>query len=349
MFAIPFSFASVGFWAGLIEFCVIAGVVLALHLIYADVVLKTSASHRLPGYVGAYLGGPARLIATCSALVGICGTLLAYLVLGSVFLQGIVGFGSNFLWVVVLVIIGGVSTAVGLKSEAKINSILTVLLTGCILVLAGILLPRVHTQNLHGFYPGAIFVPYGVFLFALSGGIVVPDMIALLGRKRRVVRTAITVGTLMPALLYAVFAFVVVGAAGVAVSPETISGLRGIVGPGTLLLLQVIGFLAVFTSLLSLSESLQELFRLDFGISSGFAWALTWGTPVLLYLLGFQDFLSIISIVGAVGLGIDSLLILAIYSKLHRRFSLWIWGLYGIMIIGVLYELLRFFAYAPAS
>ena len=356
MFAIPFSFSVVGFWLGLVEFCVIAGVVLTLHLLYGEVVLATRGSHRLPGYVQLHLGKTARTVASISAVVGMSGILLAYLVVGSSFLKGIAqhvtqtsGIASgSILWVGIMVVIGGLVTRQDLKRESIISGFLAALLIFCILLLVSVLLPAVHLDNLTEFHPERALFPYGIFLFALSGGVVVPDVIAVLGRKRIRSRAAVALGTLIPATLYVLFAFVVVGAAGSSVSPETISGLQTLVGTPTLLLLQIIGFLAVFTAMMALSESLQELFEMDLRFSSNAAWVIAWGVPVALYITGFHDFIRIISLVGAVAAGIDSALIIAMYTHIRQRGShrgpVWRWILYGIILLGVIYELLRFLA-----
>src|SRR3989338_1379551 len=215
MFGIPFSFVSVGFWLGALELLVIAGAMTWLHLLYGEVVLKTPQPHRLPGYVRTHLGKHTAWISWASAFFGILGSLLAYIVVGSIFLhavfQNVWGSSSEFFWAVAVAVLGAIVTLFPLKREAFINGVLTTLLIVFIVVLTLFLFPNVEVKNFSGFKPQNVFVPYGVFLFALAGGVVIPDLITVLGKDRGRARWAIIVGTLVPAILYFLFAFAVVG------------------------------------------------------------------------------------------------------------------------------------------
>ena len=265
MFAIPYSFASAGFWLGATELVILAGVVTLLHLLYLWLVMATPASHRLPGYITLYLGSRAGAVAWFSALFGISGTLLAYVLLGSQFLSSILspilGNGGATSFAIVIVGVGSLITLYPLKKGALINGILTAVLVVFIVTLAAALMPHVETANLEGFDPSRAFVPYGVLLFALSGAVVIPDVIAIINRDRRKAARVIILGTLVPALIYGLFAVAIVGVFGRAVAPDTISGL-GRFGGGIVVLGGIIGFLAVFTSYLALNSSFQELLRL---------------------------------------------------------------------------------------
>lgn len=322
MFAIPYSFASAGFWLGATELVILAGVVTLLHLLYGRLVMATPASHRLPGYITLYLGSRAGAVAWFSALFGISGTLLAYVLLGSQFLSSILspilGNGGATSFAIVIVGVGSLITLYPLKKGALINGILTAVLVVFIVTLAAALMPHVETANLEGFDPSRAFVPYGVLLFALSGAVVIPDVIAIINRDRRKAVRVIILGTLVPALIYGLFAVAIVGVFGRAVAPDTISGL-GRFGGGIVVLGGIIGFLAVFTSYLALNSSFQELLRLDWGLSRSLSWVMGGFIPLALYLLGFQNFILVISVVGAISIGIDSLLLVLSYHRLKKQ------------------------------
>ena len=89
MFGIPFSFVRAGFWLGAAELALLGGVMWVIHLRYGEVVLETPSRHRLPGYVRLYLGRWASMLAWGSALFGIGGALLAYVVVGGLFLDSL--------------------------------------------------------------------------------------------------------------------------------------------------------------------------------------------------------------------------------------------------------------------
>lgn len=350
MFGIPFSFVRAGFVLGALELLLLSGVVLMFHLLYGEVVLKTPAFHRLPGYVALYLGPRAALISWASALFGISGTLLVYLVLGTLFLKNLAlrtaGASSEFLLVALIVIFGAAVTFFPPKKEALVNGILTGLLILFIISLSVLLIPQVQTENLYGFHPKNVFVPYGILLFALSGGVVIPDLITLLGRERRKSLSAITAGSLIPSAVYFIFALAVVGVTGGNTSEEAIQGLGRVLGSWMVLVGSAIGFLAVFTSYIVLSSSFQALLRLDFRAPKYAAWAVASLIPVFLYFLGFQNFILIIGAVGAIAVGIDSLLILVMHYRLRKAegvamsFFSYAWraGIFAVIAAGVLYE-----------
>lgn len=355
MFGIPYSFVRVGFWLGAAELLIITVVIVWLHLLYGEVVLKTPQLHRLPGYVRMHLGKQIAWISWASAFFGILGTLLAYIVVGSIFLHAIFqtvwGQSSDFFWAVAIAALGALVTAFPFKKEALINGVLTSVLIAFVAGLALFLFPGVKAVNLAGFNIENLLVPYGVFLFALSGGVVIPDLVTVLGKDRARARSAIVVGTLIPAVLYFLFAFAVVGTVGVAVSEEAIRGLEPVAGSSAVLLGSMIGFLAVFTSFVILSASFQALLSIDSGFSRVFAWLVASGAPFLLYLAGFKNFIVVIGAVGAVAVGIDSALVILMQRRLRRkeggsfsRFSyVWRTAIFIMIAAGALFELFRIF------
>lgn len=354
MFAIPFSFARAGFLLGTVELVALSGVVLLTHLLYAEVVLGTGSFHRLPGYIRVYLGRRAGFISWISALLGIVGTLLAYIIVGGAFLGNIFQYiipGYEAPWVLVLAALGSAITLFPLRKEAFVNGLLTILLVGLAVSLSVLLLSGINIGHLGGISPGNAFVPYGVLLFALSGGVVIPDVITLLGRRRSTARAAITVGSLIPAALYFLFALAVVGTAGQATSQEAISGLRAFVGERIILAGSIAGFLAVITSFIALHGSFEALLRLDLKMPAKGAWLVASVAPLALYLGGFQDFIAIIGAVGALAVGIDAALLIVAYHAMRGREGApilwrsyaWKIALWLLIAAGAGYEVLSFF------
>ena len=357
MFGVPFAFAAAGFWLGVLELLILTAVTLSLHLLYAEVVLETSAIHRLPGYIKTYLGPKFSALAWFSSFFGVSGSLLAYLLVGSAFLGNIFLFWgiefNNFFWMIFIVVLVSAITFFPLRKESLINGILTILLIVFIFFLVAILLPRAELANFSGFNISEILFPYGVLLFALSGGIVIPDVVILAGRNRASSRKAIIIGSLLPAILYLLFVMAVIGVSGQAISEEALRGLRPFVGRGTMMLGSLVGFLAVFTSMVATSKYFQEMLKFDFKMPGRAAWVAVSVLPVLLYALGFQSFILIIGAIGAVGVGIDSGLIIAANHKLRRRLNRptsyksfwWKGGILLMIFVGVIYELYKFFGF----
>lgn len=351
MFAIPFSFHAAGFWLGTAELILLSAVVLTLHLLYAEIVLATPQFHRLPGYIRLYLGRGAAAVSWASSVFGAGGTLLAYLILGAVFLQTIIaplGKASHAALAVGLAVVVALITHFPLKKEAAINGFITIFEIAAVAGLSLFLLPRISPAALTGMHPAEMLAPYGVLLFALSGASVIPDLVTILGRRRGIIRAAVVIGSLLPVVLYFFFALGVVGVSGARVTPDAIAGLARAVGGNIALAASAAGFLAVFTSFVASSANVQAMLRLDLGLPRRSAWMLVSVLPVALYAVGIQDFIAIISVVGAVAFGIDGILffcmgrVLRKKERIRRPAASAIGGIIlAIILVGVVAELVH--------
>ena len=333
MFAIPFAFSQAGFWLGALELVMLGAVVIVIHLSYAEVVLATREVHRLPGYVRIYLGRWGKMISFASIALSALGTLLVYLILGSKFLENALRVGAwtivpdsaaygSLLFVLIIACVGAFVTFFSIRGEVMINAILTALLILFIIVLVYALFPFADLTHITGFSVERAFLPYGVLLFSLWGGVVIPDLATFLGRDQRRMKSAVVTGTVIPILVYAAFAFAVIGVSGAQTSREALEGLRGVITEEMVLLGALIGLLAVCTSFIALQKTVQAMLELDLGIHRLVAWVLANTAPVLLYLLGFTDFIVAISIVGAIAIGLDSALILSAHYRMRRALGI---------------------------
>lgn len=355
LFGIPYAFAQSGFWLGVSLLIILTTVAAVLHLYYGEIVLHTHGTHRMPGYARIYLGEGAADIAWFSAVFDSVGSLLAYAILGSSFLQTIGGafgfFPARFFIFFIILLIGASITFFPLRKEAFINGILTLWLCGFVVFLALVLFKDIEFGNFAGIDFSNAFLPYGVLLFELSGAIVIPDIIALLGRERRHARSAIVAGTVIPGLVYFIFAFAVVGVLGAGAGEEAMLSLRFILGDQVILWGSVIGFLAVFTSFVILSKSFQMLLRYDLSMHAWSAWALAFFLPFFLYIIGVRNFIGIMVWVGSVAVAVDSYLILRMHHVLEMRrgiepsrLSIWCKiGIYALFLLGLAAIMIKFF------
>lgn len=352
MFAIPFSFAAAGFWLGAAELAVLAMAVLALHVLYGEIVLATPQYHRMPGYIRTYLGRGAAGVSWASTLAGTIGTLLAYIIVGSLFLEILLSrvapnISAGGLALALAVAVCAI-TFFPFRKEAAINGLLTIFEIAFIALLALYLLPDVSLPHLSGIYPERMWAPYGVLLFALTGASVIPDMATLLGRNKKKVRTAIVAGSLIPPALYFLFAFGVVGVSGPATSEEAIAGLGSMLGHRIVLWGSAAGLLAVLTSYIALSENFQALLALDMGLQRRAAWITASVIPYAAYLAGFQNFIAIISVVGVLAFAVDGTLFLMMGRKIRKKEGTALslravagYVVFAAIVVGVLAELAR--------
>jgi len=87
IFALPFVFVQAGTLTGLGYLLVFGFVFVLLHLMYADIIAKTSGEHLFPGYAKIYLGNFGFWLTIISSVFGLFLTLIAYLALSASFLN----------------------------------------------------------------------------------------------------------------------------------------------------------------------------------------------------------------------------------------------------------------------
>jgi hypothetical protein len=246
---------------------------------------------------------------------------------------------------------GALAIAGGLKIVSTIDvGMFFLYIVGALLVLVWGW-PHLQLSNLTVIHKEFWFLPYGVLLFALSGSSIVLQREVLDGQEFRL-KKAITWGTIIPALIYAIFAFSVVGISGDATSPEAFSGLLLFLGPSVIWFGSIFGLLAIFTSFLTLGAVLLESFRYDFKIKKFLAWLWVVLPPWLMFSWGANNFINVINLAGAVAIGWQSIIFIFIYSKVKRmghripEYSLnlpkifW-YGLIALSAFGIVYTLAR--------
>ena len=356
MFALPYAIARAGIFWGLVHLFVTFSVITLIHVFYGTVVISTPGKHRLPGYARIHLGPVAGRLAFFSALGGFYGALLAYGILGGMFLSRLIPFwgGNADIFTFLFFAAGAAALVSNMRHVGELNFLLTGVLVVAVGVLAVLLLPHVEFSHFK-IIPDktAWFLPYGIFLFAFAGASAIPDAAELFYRGNKVpngrFRRVLVFSTVIPLLVYVVFVYSVIGVSGQATTPDAMTGLENFLGGRAVLAGSLIGFLAVFTSFLALGLDLKNMFRYDAGMSSPFAWAGAMAIPPILFVAGVNDFVSVIGLVGAVAIGIDGILILLSALRVCRAGSRCVIGnvsfhpvfpliLIAALSLGVVYE-----------
>lgn len=317
IYAIPYVFSRVGFWLGTLELFVLAGITLLVHLLYGEIVLRTREYHRLPGYVGMYLGPFFKKFSTFSYFIGFSIALGSYVLLGGEFLSNL--FSPGDIWIYIFFLIGAFFLFFNVRFNAKVDSFLVL----AIIAAVGFLFLKA-TSHLKVDYLTTIdvsqwFLPYGVIMFALAGMAAVPDMVAILENKPKLLRKAIITGTLLPAMLYFIFAFTIVGVSGPGTSTEAIRGAAALLGPDALVIGSILGLLSTMSGFLVLGSVFKGMMHLDLNFSWRMSWFITILIPFLLIFLGVRNYLSLIAFAGGVTLAVDGLLTLLVYRKAVKR------------------------------
>lgn len=231
IFTLPFVIGQAGILTLFIYVPLLSYLQYFLHLHFAEVILSTREKHRLPGYAEKYTGQGGRMVALVCEMLGSYGSIIAYIIVGGIFLHQILNplWGGNlFLYTTILFVFETGVVWFGLKLIASLEFILTaiLLLAICIITVKGSYF--INPGNYQFLNIKNIFLPYGPIFFAVGGAAAIPEVCRLLDREKKKIKSAIAWGTFTPAAMMMIFTFVIVGITGVNTSQDALSGLSNI-------------------------------------------------------------------------------------------------------------------------
>jgi len=359
--AIPYVVAQSGFLLGFIITVVLGLSLLLLNLMIGEVVLRTKQQHQLTGYAEKYLGKSGKRLMMFSMVFGIYGALTAYLIGEGETLKALIGWGQPLWYSLIFFLLAFLVIYQGVKAAGKVDLILILLLLAIVVFIGIFSYKNIVFGNLTSINWAKFFAPYGVILFALAGMTSVPQMQEVLGEKKDAMKKAIIIGSIIPIILYLLFAFIVVGIIGLhnfeVLQPnERIAtvALSIYSSPIFGILANCIAVLSMFTSFLTLSIALIEMYEYDYILPHAFALVLTFSIPLLVTILKLSTFITVIALTGAVAGGLQSILIIFMFWKAKKlgermpEYSLKTYTFLGWLLIilfalGVVLELINLF------
>lgn len=324
IFGLPYAIARAGVFWGLAHFIIALALLLAVSLLYAEFAFVTPERHRFVGYVRSALGEREGRLAFIMTVFGYYGALIVYGILGGIFtgnIFGIGGAGGGIMPTLAFFVAAGLVARARFERAGLVNFYLTAPLLGFIVYLAILVIPYFRAANLvwDTNFNANWFLPYGVWLFALSGFTVIPEVRDLMrGRDLRDLKLVVWVSTLAAAAFSLLFAVAIAAATGAGTTEEALAGLRGLLGERAIFIGSVIGLLAVATSYIAVAEDFKEIFKIDLGIGDRSAWLLVVLPPIAVYFWRVPGFASAIGFLGAVSFGISGYFILRMSEKVRR-------------------------------
>lgn len=317
VFGLPYVFSRAGFGLALIELAVLTLVIVVVSLMYAELTMATPGKHRYVAYIQHALGPVGGKIAGVVVLLSVFGALWAFTIIGGDFLSALLPGLSPILASIAVLAIAALLASGGLRfvSQIVVWIVLGLLALYAILIVSAV--PSFAVAHLphHALTFRQLVLPYGVILFSLTGIGAIPEMHDLLGRRPRRLIPAILAAYGLIFLLYALFAFFVVGASGAATSADAISGLAPFVAPWVSTLGALLGTISVISIFTLLSMENINSFVIDMHLSHRYAFLITFGVPVALFLLASHQFISVMGLVGAILNGALGILIILAYER----------------------------------
>ncbi|PIN73644.1 hypothetical protein COV20_05470 [Candidatus Woesearchaeota archaeon CG10_big_fil_rev_8_21_14_0_10_45_16] len=322
---IPYTLAKAGVFYGFLILLGIGLVYLLINLFTGEFVLRTKEQHQLPGYTEKYLGKEAKAVMFFAMIFSLYGALIAYLIGEGATLYSLFGVGSPLLFTVLFFLVASFIVWRGVKTAGKAELLLILFLVLVVCIIGIFSYDRIHVINFMKFNPAYLFLPYGVAIFAYFGMMAIPEMQEILHKKKKQMKRAIILGSLVPIVIYILFAFIVVGVVGVdnfnlLSANERIATIAlGLYAHPVLgVLANILAFLSMSTSFLTISLALVGMYHYDYGLSRRVSLFLTLSIPLVIAVLNLATFIEILGITGAVAGGIETILIIFIYWRAKK-------------------------------
>jgi amino acid permease len=348
IFALPYITLKVGLWVMLGYFLILGSLVVLIHSFFGELALKTPDLKRLPGFAKIYLGKKGEFLAYLLLILGILGALLAYLIVGGEFLAQLFSLFfetklNQTIFIIFYFLLGSLLIFFGIKPIARIELGSIFLF---VLILFLVFLKGKDLINFQNLFPqpdwSFLFLPYGAVIFSLWGTALIPEIEEVLGERKKFLKLVIFSSILISAIIYLFFIYLVLGISGFQTSENALTGLKGILDKNSLALLFLFGILTTFTSFITLGLTLKKVFWYDLKLRKGFAWLITSFSPLILYFLGFQRFIAVISLTGGITIALEGILILLMYQKIRPERRILTYFLMLILFFGIIYSIIYF-------
>lgn len=323
IFGIPYIVNKSGIMAGFFYFLILGGVVLLIHLFFGEAILRTKEHCRLPGLAQRYLGSFGKILVMISVVTGLLGALLAYLILSGDFLKILLSSYFNLstsqfaliFWTIMSFLVFR-----GIKLIARIELLTNVIFFSISAVILFFSLPHFNFYNLAAInFPNA-FLPFGVILFSLIGWSAIPEIIDFLKtpQEKKQIKKVIILTSVLMVPFYLFFTIAVLGVVGGNISQDTISSLVPYLDPKIIFLAVLAALVTLADSILVIGVHLKNTFIYDLKLSNNLATIIVCGVPLLMFLIGFRNFIGTLGFVGTVMGVIEGIAIILIFKKAKK-------------------------------
>jgi amino acid permease len=320
IFSLPFVFNKFGLLSGFISLVIFAFIYALIYFIYADIVLRTDGEHRFVGYSKIYLGKPGFWAAIFIGLVQLLLVLTVYLILAPSFTQLIFG-GSYVAHLLFFWLAGSVMTLFNTRKIAWfeffiVSGIFSIIFLVFFFGIKGFDISSVQNFNFNMNSLGVL----GVVVFALSGVMVVPEVVAYFRESTsplKFLKRSLLLGSFLPALAYIVFILGILGFSE-NVSIDSVSGLAGYAPEWLLILLGLLGFLSLASSYVLVSLNTRHIFEYDFSLPVSLSRYLVMFVPLAFYFFGINGLTEVIAFTGSIFIPLEIILLIFIWLKANK-------------------------------
>ncbi len=316
---IPYVVEQSGIIVGLIHITFLGVVMCYVHLMVGEIALRTRQRLHIPGLAKKYLGPLGGTLTGVLFIFSGSLALLAYTIASGLVLFHVLPILNSTVWSIVFFGILSLVVYIGL-SGVKITQLF---LAGMMFVLFVTMIvlgmPYIVMNNFSAGSPNSFFLPFGIILFALGGSSVIPEMKYLFHAAGRKIERTLLIGTAIPAVLYAAFAFVTVGVTGSSTTSVATVGLGEVIGYSMVIVGSVFALLAMGTSFISIGLALRRVYEWDMHLPKIIAFAMALFPPFIIFVSGARNFIQILGFAGTLGSGLLGILIVCMFWKARKR------------------------------
>lgn len=313
IFAIPYVVAKAGFLTGVIDLVLLTIILIYVCLCLGEIVLRTKGKHQLTGLAEKYLGKEGKQIMFIAIIVSSYSALTAYTIGTGAALNSLFNWNQTY-WSILFLIIVSTILLFKLKVFETFENIFTPIKLIIILIIIALAFSTIKTNNLTGFNLNLIYIPYGVLLFALTGFSVIPEMAREI-KNKATLKKSIILGISIAAIIYLLYALVVVGNLGKNTTELSTIALGQQLGKSMLVLANLFALIAMATAFVAVGFALKENYILDNKLNKTLSWLLVIAPLFILTLIGKFSFVKVIEVGGIVGTGISLLAILVMHGR----------------------------------
>ena len=318
VFGIPFAIAQVGVLPGVIVITVLGFLMMGLNLLLGEVVVRTRQSFQLSGLAHKYLGTFGGFLMTVIFYTILTGTLVVYMIGVGEALSSLLG-NTPFFWSIIFFVVSSFCIFLGLRTIKTVEFFLLIIIFFIVFCISFFSIPHTSLLNFQFVNWSGILVPYGVVLFAFHGVTAIPEAYELLHNRKRDFKKAIIISAVITMVIYIMFAITVIGVTGVGTTEIATTGLGNVIGPTMYLFGTLFAILAMATSYLLIGVSFKDSLCWDFRVEKHISVFLVLIFPLSIFLLGMQQFIQAISVIGGICVSLEMLLILLIYLKAREK------------------------------
>lgn len=345
IFALPYVFSQAGWLLGMLYIAFLAAIVITTHAVYLKTLEQVGEKQRLLGLARKYFGEAGFWFGFVAIVAGLLMGFIIFLILGAQFLRLLIPALPYLPALAIVWLVLAVPALLGNRRVIPLE-VGSAIFVACLIVFVFLTShPATAFASIPAIAPQNFFLPFGVVLFSLAGWTSIEPVYESMkrGDKKKIPWGLLAVGTIAAGALYLMFALGIISSAP-HITTDTVSGLAA--WPTWKKdLVALLGLAAIVACSMPISHEIRNALEKDLRWNRVTSGAIVVGLPLIAVLLGFTNFLVIVSVAGGVFIGMQYFLMLIVgrrVLKLSPGKNALLDIMAGIFVIAAIYQIASF-------